>query len=146
MPLHAKARPACEHSAPQFCPKRAHFRDAVQPHELAPFAGRLVSQGLHRRDPCQGHEGQKKEDTFQRIIPFRHRKVFALKRQQTVLQQGRQCEQDPAARHILHGLKCNRRSVKLAHRRSYPFQRACGRASQRCLAVDYAALAFCPRA
>ena len=88
MPLHVETCPACEHSAPQFCPERAHFRDAIQPHELAPFARHLVSQGLQRRDPCQGHEGQKKKDAFQRIIAFRHRKVFAAVCQQTVLQQG----------------------------------------------------------
>ena len=42
----------------EFLAQGAHFRNAVQPQQLAPFARGAVAQLLQRWQPCQGQEGQ----------------------------------------------------------------------------------------
>src|SRR4029453_15191926 len=128
----------------QFAAQGAYLRDAVQPHELAPFTGGLVSQGFQRGDPSQGHEGEQKKDAFQRGVALRDREELAAVSQQTVLQQCRQCQKHTTRGHVLHSFELHRRPVEHAHRRLHPLQSARGRPAQRCLAIRYAALTRCP--
>ena len=66
-----------------------HFRNPVQPQQLAPFARGTVAQLLQRGQPRQGQEGQHQKQALQAVIAFGQLEVVVRLMQQPHRQQRR---------------------------------------------------------
>ena len=115
----------------EFLAQRAHFRDAVQADQLAPFSGRFVAQRLQRTHPHQRHERQHQKDRFQRIKSFGQLKEFTAVAQQALGEQSGQRPQHARQRHVGGAFELHGRLPPHAHRRQQAFCAARGGAAQR---------------
>ena len=103
-----------------FLAQAAHLWHAVEPHELAEFARCLAAQLLGGFDPAQAHEAQQNQDLIGRVIAADFSQEFAGRTQETVDQQGPECAEHSAIRHVTDVLEAHRNSVQCAERREHP--------------------------
>ena len=120
----------------------AHFRNAVQPQQLAPFARCAVAQLLQRRQPCQGQKGQHQKQALQSIVALGQLEVFVRLMQQTDRQQRRQGEQHAPVGNIRNRLKYRFYGRQLSHAGRHPIQDVARPHPHRRLCVFGAALAL----
>ncbi len=112
--------------------------DAVQAHELAPFARRLITQLFEAGHPRQREIGEEQKDRLQRVVASGPDEVLVRVAQQPEGEQRGQGAEHAALRNVIGGLEAQGRCLQHPQCRRHALQRAGGGHAHERLPVRHA--------
>lgn len=120
----------------------SHFRDTVQTHEPAPFAGWFVAQLFEAGHPGEGQRGEQDENGLERIEALGQGEIVAGVAQQAEGEQRGQGAEDAAVGDVIGGFEAKTGGVEQAEGGGETIHFTGGGHAENGLAIGLAALAL----